>query len=147
MHNNLLKNKLIESLGKIYYMEAFNQLTEFLQGELYVLYFLAQNQDVEINPSILSNNLHISRPRITATLSTLRKKKYVETINCDHDRRKVLVIITTEGLNYIERKKENVDKYFELFIKGLGEENSKELIRLIDLAVDIVNQNKSNNSF
>lgn len=147
MHNNLLKNKLIESLGKIYYMEAFNQLTEFLQGELYVLYFLAQNQDAEINPSILSNNLHISRPRITATLSTLRKKKYVETINCDYDRRKVLVIITSEGLNYIERKKKNVDKYFELFIKGLGEENSKELIRLIDLAVDIVNQNKSNNSF
>lgn len=147
MDSKHLKNKLIGSLGKIYYMEAFNQLTEFLQGELYVLYFLAQNQDMEINPSILSDNLHISRPRITATLSTLRKKKYVETINSDYDRRKILVIITSEGLNFIERKKENVDKYFELFIEGLGEENSKELIRLIDLAVDIVNQDESNNSF
>ncbi len=32
-----LKLELIGSLEKIYYMEAFGQLAEFLQGELYLL--------------------------------------------------------------------------------------------------------------
>ena len=144
MKSEELKDKLIESLGKIYYMEAFNQLAEFLQGELYVLYFLSQNRGIEINPSILSDKLHISRPRITAALSALRRKGYVETELSKDDRRRILVMLTLEGLSYIEKKQKNVEKNFTLFVEGLGEKNSTELIRLIDLTVDIMSTNENN---
>jgi len=138
MESKDLKDKLIESLGKIYYMEAFSQLTEFLQGELYVLHFLSENQDREVNPSILSDKLHISRPRITAALSALRKKGYVETEMSEDDRRRILVKLTEEGLIFIEDKQKTVEGYFDLFVEGLGDENASELIRLIELTVEIM---------
>ena len=138
MKNKDLKDKLIDSLGKIYYMEAFSQLTEFLQGELYVLHFLSQNKGMEINPSILSDRLHISRPRITAALTALRNKGYVETEMSEDDRRRILVILTDEGLTFIENKQKNVENNFELFVEGLGEENASELIRLVELTVEIM---------
>ena len=144
MKSEELKDKLIESLGKIYYMEAFNQLVEFLQGELYVLHFLSKNQDREINPSILSDDLHMSRPRITAAISTLRKKGYVETEISKDDRRRVLVILTSEGLSFIKDKQRDVEGSFEFFVKGLGESNAMELIRLIDLTVDLMSTNENN---
>lgn len=143
MNTEDLKYKLIESLGKIYFMEAFSELTEFLQGELRVLYFLSINRDKEINPSILSDKLHISRPRITAALTTLRKKGYVDTEISKDDRRRIRVILTKEGLSFIQVKQKNVEKNFELFAKGLGEENSLELIRLIDLIVNVM-ENENN---
>lgn len=133
-----LKDKLIESLGKIYYMEAFSQLTEFLQGELYVLHFLSENHSREVNPSMLSDKLHMSRPRITAALSALRKKGYVETEMSVDDRRRILVKLTLEGLNFIEDKQKTVEANIDLFIEGLGEANLSELIRLIELTVDIM---------
>lgn len=142
MNTEELKYKLIDSLGKVYFMDAFSELTEFLQGELRVLYFLSINRDKEINPSILSDKLHISRPRITAALTTLRKKGYVSTEMSKDDRRRICVILTKEGLSFIQGKQKKVEKNFELFAKGLGEENSLELIRLIDLIVNVMeNQN------
>jgi DNA-binding MarR family transcriptional regulator len=138
MYEMSLKDKLIDSLGKIYYMEAFSQLIEFLQGELYILYFLSNNKNTEVYPSMLSEELHISRPRITAALNTLRKKGYVDTIASEEDRRKVRVLITYDGLSFIREKQENVENLFEIIVKELGEENTLELIRLIDLSVDIM---------
>lgn len=71
MENNNLLNQLILSLEKVYYMEGFTHLTEFLQGELYILHYMSQNLQKEINPSTLSEKLHMSRPRVTAILNTL----------------------------------------------------------------------------
>lgn len=142
MEANELKDKLIESLEKIYYMEAFSQLTEFLQGELYLLHFLSKNQDAEINPSFLSDELHMTRPRVTAALTTLKKKGYVETEYSKEDRRRIVVNLTKEGLDFIMNKQKVVEGNFEFFVKGLGEENSRELIRLIDLTVDLMNTSK-----
>ena len=145
MNSKKLKDKLIESLGKIYYMEAFSHLTEFLQGELYVLHFLFVNKDMAINPSILSERLHMSRPRITAALSNLRRKGYVVTKISAHDRRKVLVMLTPEGHSYIVEKQRNVETSFEMFVNGIGEKNALELIRIIDLTASIMDSNDKEN--
>lgn len=133
-----LKNQLIESLSKIYFMEAFSQLTEFLQGELLVLYFLSQNTDMDLNPSIISSKLHISRPRITATLTTLGKKGFVTTKISKEDRRRIKVMLTPKGYSYIEEKRKNVENYFNVFVEKMDQEDTIELVRLIDLTVDIM---------
>jgi DNA-binding MarR family transcriptional regulator len=141
MSNRNLKLELIESLENIYYMEAFSQLVEFLQGELYLLRFLALNKDKEFGPSELSELLHMSRPRITATIAALKKKEFVFTELDRVDRRRLKVKITKKGLESILKKQADVDENFEEFINGIGEEDTKELIRIVDLAVEIM-QNK-----
>lgn len=133
-----LKLELIDSLEKIYYMEAFGQLIEFLQGELYLLRFLALNKDEEIGPSELSERLHMSRPRITATISALRKKDFLVTELDEVDRRRLKVRITEKGIAHIINKQANVEENFAEFISGIGEKDTRELIRIVDLAVEIM---------
>lgn len=138
MDKNNLKLKLIDSLEKIYYMEAFGQLADFLQGELYTLRFLATNRDKKLGPSQLSNSLHMSRPRITATISALKKKGFVFTEQDKKDRRRLSITITEKGLEFVIKKQEKVEENFEYFINGLGEEDSIELIRIVNLAADLM---------
>lgn len=143
MDNDTLKLKLIESLEKIYYMEAFSQLADFLQGELYLLKFLASNKDKVFGPSELSEILHISRPRITTTISPLRKKGFVKTEPDQDDRRRLKVKITDKGIKFVNSKQEKVEDNFETFIDGIGEKDTLELIRIVDLAAEIM-KNKHN---
>lgn len=138
MNNEDLKLGLIKSLEKVYYMEAFSQLAEFLQGELYILRFLALNKSEEMGPSELSDRLHMSRPRVTATVSALKRKGFVSTETDENDRRRQRVNISKKGIEFIRQKQENVENNFEEFIKGIGEKDTLELIRIVNLAVDIM---------
>ena len=143
MDNNELKLRLIESLEKIYYMEAFSQMTEFLQGELYLLKFLTANGGEEFGPSELSKKLNISRPRITTTISALKRKKLVFTEPDKDDRRRLKIKATEKGKKFILKKQKYVVENFDAFIDGIGAKDTLELIRIIDLAADIM-RNKNN---
>lgn len=138
MKDNTLKSKLIKSLEQIYYMEAFSQLVDFLQGELYLLSFLASNKDKEYGPSELSQILNISRPRITTTISTLKEKKFVKTELDKEDRRRLKVRPTKKGEEFIYKKQRKVEDNFDLFIDGIGEKDTLELIRIINRAAEIM---------
>lgn len=146
MDKDNLKLKLIGSLEKIYYMEAFGQLVEFLQGELYLLRFLALNIDEKLNPSQLSKSLHMSRPRITATISGLKKKGFVITKQDKKDRRRLIVEITQKGLEFVKEKQGKVEENFDEFINGLGEKDTIELIRIVNLAADIMEIKQKHNN-
>ena len=133
-----LRNNLTMLLGKLYDIEAFSHLSDFLQGELHVLHYLSQNMNVEVNPSMLSDHLYVSRSRITATLSSLRKKGYIVMKISEKDRRKMCVTLTTLGEKFIREKQNNVEGYFDKLIQGLGEEDTIEMIRLIEKSIDIM---------
>ena len=143
MENQLLINKLMTSLARMYDMEAFSHLAEFLQGELHILHYLSQNSHSEINPSVLSDKLHVSRSRITAALSTLRKKGYVTMEMSENDRRRMKVSLTSDGEAFIRGKQEEVVRYFDVLVDGLGEGNVLDMIRLIELSVGIMDNEEN----
>lgn len=104
-----------------------------------MLQYLVQHRDDEINPSLLSDDLHVSRSRITAALTGLRKKGYVTMEMSEHDRRRMCVRLTVNGESLIRQKQERIEGYFEALVVGLGEKNVKEFIRLIELSLSIMN--------
>ncbi|ASR48025.1 MarR family winged helix-turn-helix transcriptional regulator [Paenibacillus kribbensis] len=134
-----LRGQLRESVNRIYDMELFSSLTELVQGENHVLQYLVQHREDEINPSLLSDHLHVSRSRITAALTGLRKKGYVTMEMSEQDRRRMCVRLTPEGESLIKRKQERIEGYFEALVAGLGEDDVKEFIRLIELSMSIMN--------
>jgi DNA-binding MarR family transcriptional regulator len=138
MKQNNLRNMLQASLNKLYEMGVVENLAEFWQGELHVLEYLYQHSDSEIIPSVLSDALGVSRARITAALSALRKKEYVTMEMCEHDRRRMRVLLTNKGKQFIEEKQREVEKQFDILINGLGEKNVLELIRLTELSKEIL---------
>jgi len=139
MEKEDLRNNLTMLLGKLYDIEAFSHLADFLQGELHVLNYLSQNINIEINPSMLSDHLYVSRSRVTATLATLRKKGYIRMQISEEDRRKMRVILTAEGKRFIKEKQKNVERYFDQLVEGLGEQDTMDLMRLIKKSIRVMN--------
>ncbi|MGI6631738.1 MAG: MarR family winged helix-turn-helix transcriptional regulator [Bacillota bacterium] len=146
MNHLELRNSLTTALSRLYEMEAFSCLAEFLQGELNVLYHLSQSGKSEVNPSILSDKLRVSRSRITAALSSLRRKGYVRMEISEEDRRRMRVILTPEGASFFRKKQIQVEDYFDMLVKGMGEKDVKELIRLINRSIELVGKEPEGNS-
>ena len=78
MKAEAVRNELLDSLYHILDLEAFSTLDDFLQGETLLLRELALRRE-PVCPSDLSDQVHLSRPRITAALSALRRKGLVRT--------------------------------------------------------------------
>lgn len=138
-----LRDSLTASLSQMYYMEVIGSLAEFWQGELRVLLYVYQHSDTEISPSVLSEAIHVSRARITTSLSALRKKKYIVMKMCKSDRRRMNVMLTAEGESFVRRKQEEVERHFDVLVNGLGEENVIEFIRLIELSIQVIDKDEN----
>ena len=133
-----LRKMLTVSLEVMSETEAVSSLTEFWQGELRVLLYLSQNRNLQINPSILSDNLNVSRSRITAALSKLREKGYVTMQMSEEDRRRMCVMLTQDGESFLKEKQAKAEGYLDTFVEGMGKDNVIELIRLIKLSTEIL---------
>ncbi|MEI6100840.1 MAG: MarR family winged helix-turn-helix transcriptional regulator [Eubacteriales bacterium] len=124
-----------QSLQKIYDMGAVSSLMEFCQGEIRVLMYLNDNNKV-VFPSDLSDALSVTRQRIASVLSSLRKKGYVSMEIAEHDRRRMKVMLTAKGESFIVEKRNSAEAYVSHFIAAFGEENAKDMTRLIELSAE-----------
>lgn len=123
--------QLINSLAVLYEAAVFNRLAEFLEGELRVLRALDMAGE-PLNPSRLSEQLKVSRSRITAALSGLQRKGFVTLTAEESDRRRVLASPTAEGRRYVAERSREVEQYFSFAVGALGEKDVDELLRIID---------------
>jgi DNA-binding MarR family transcriptional regulator len=133
--SELLK-ELSAVLEKAYETESMMVFSEFFSGELHTLRFLSKRTKDEVYPSTLSDVLHVSRARITASLSSLRSKGFITMELCENDRRRMRVTISEDGMRYLAKKQENLRLYLKCWTERFGEDNTRELIRLINLSID-----------
>lgn len=145
METAQLRGELISALADLYGLKAFSTLLEFVQGELRVLYCVAQNPDRAVTPSLLSDSLGLSRPRITAALAALRRKGFLAMEVLEADRRRMLVTLTPVGAAFLREKQADVMQYFDRLVKGLGAENVHGLSRLIALCVAVMDGDGTRN--
>ena len=73
MENEKLRDALIQQLWRMNKMDIVTHLREFIEGELATLWFLNVSGDTTIIPSMISDNLRISRARTAIILRTLRE--------------------------------------------------------------------------
>ncbi len=133
-----LRGELIRSLESIYALDAFGALANLLQGESLVLKYLLECRGQPLNPSVLSERLHLSRSRITGALHSLRRKGWVETLPSLEDHRRLQVFITDSGAAQISGQLAGMSAYFDRMIAGLGAGDASQLIHLIDRCVSVM---------
>lgn len=138
METAALRRELIVSLQNVYQLEAFSALAELLQGESLVLNYLLFHQEEPIYPSDLSQELHLSRPRITAALQSLQRKELIAMHRSPADRRRVQVSITDAGREAIGARLVRMEAYFDKMLSGLGEPDARTLIHLINRCVEVM---------
>lgn len=136
MNNENLRDALIQQLWRMNKMDIISYLREFIEGELATLWYLNEKREQTAIPSIISDNLRISRARTAIILRTLREKGFVKMDISEEDRRKMTVVLTPEGKKYLDEKYSFLLDYFDKYVEVMGAEKITELTELLKFTAD-----------
>lgn len=104
-------------------------------GEFFVMSKIARSSvspEYELSPADIQKRLHITKPAVSQMYNSLEKKGYILREIDTNDRRKFVVTLTPEGQGVLERVKRFYDKRMSETISRFGEENTIQLIDLIN---------------
>ena len=126
---------LCEKVKDLMRLPATGDLTEYLKGETAFLVLLKNSGKETVTPSYLSDELGVTKGRITAIINSLSEKGMVTLGQVEGDRRKVDVRITKAGVEYIDKKLDNVGAFVNEFCNKMSKDKVDELISLVDDAI------------
>ena len=127
-----LSEKLFEQFRDLYFRTDPFGLTEFLQGEMKVLSYIAIAEH-ELLPGQLSAALEMTAGRIAGILRSLEKKGYITRRTDIADRRRVLVSITEQGREYIDSSSERLEQRLDMLVAEMGSENTVRVIESLKI--------------
>lgn len=148
--NKTLKEEYIRAIFR--FKKAgmiFPKMLDVNIRELAILTRIVENSpcsDNNIGMAEMVANLHITKPAISQIMNSLEKRGYIERKKDKVDRRKVVVILTQDGMNVLNKSKEQVDKIFEEIISRFGEDNTKQMISLIEKLAEVSEELEAENN-
>jgi len=96
-----------------------------------------------VNISDLHHSLHVSRPAVSQMLGSLEKRGLICREIDSADRRKITVALTEDGKEILHKAEGAHQQAFEDVIHQFGEENLRELIRLLNRLADLYEEKKN----
>ena len=132
-----LAAELFNDMGNIRRVKSQKSINESLQGEAFVLHYIAKRGG-DVQPGEIGSEMNVSTARIATALNSLEKKGLITRKIDTTNRRHILVGITQEGKKTAEEHQkfalENVAKMLEL----LGEQDAKEYVRIMRRLADLL---------
>ena len=125
-----LAAEMVKDLHQLQNLKPHKQLGECMQGEHFVIMYIAQQRG-SVLPSKISKIMGISSARIAAALNSLERKGLVTRQIDPNDRRRILVDLTPAGQAKAAAKTQLLRERTTLMLTLLGEDDAKDLVRLI----------------
>ena len=89
-------------------------------------------------PVVLADMLGVSKPMITAHITSLQSKGYVVKEPSAQDKRACYILPTPKALELVEREKAGMDRKLERLADGLGQGNFYALVALAEKANELM---------
>jgi len=124
---------------------AQKHINDATKGEKFVLHYITLSGG-EVLPGEIGCETHVSSARVAATLNSLEKKGLITRQIDEGDRRKILVRITQKGREVDEENHNALLKEVTEMLSHLGENDAKELIRIIYKLANIFNEEGEENN-
>lgn len=105
------------------------EISKMASGELFLLYHLLTH-DGQSNPKEISRKMMVSTARVAALLNHMESKNLVLRFPDPKDSRKVVVSLTAEGQEMVEKGRERVLSMLSHVLENIGPEDTIELIRI-----------------
>lgn len=109
---------------------------EHLKGENFLLSYLDEHGGCS-TPGVLREVLGVSAPRTAAMLRALEEKGMLRRCADSYDRRRVVVHLTELGRQTAEQMHTTLCAHVHRVLEQLGEQDSRELIRLLGRITEI----------
>ncbi|MDR0778286.1 MAG: MarR family transcriptional regulator [Methanomassiliicoccaceae archaeon] len=130
MYYDEYAKEILQHMASIQREQYQRLIVETTQGAVSVLQFI-KNIEGEIIPGQISEKLGISTARVAVILNNLENKGLITRDIDTKDRRKIIVTLTQDGMDLVEEKqKDNIELLKGLLIQ-LGEDDTKELSRIM----------------
>ncbi len=101
-----------------------------MKGEPAIMHCICSHPD-GVTPGEISKMTEMSSARVAAALGSLEKKGLVERKLDERDRRRVQITVTEKGKTFSEEKISCLVNKVTEMLTFLGEEDSKEFIRIL----------------
>jgi DNA-binding MarR family transcriptional regulator len=109
-------------------------------GEFFVMDRIGQDMpcsSTDISASEMKEHPHFTKPAVSQMLNSLEKKGYIHRDIDKKDRRKIVVTLTEKGEVVLKQGKQYFNYRLEETISRFGEDNTRQLISLVNLLTDI----------
>lgn len=134
--NQYFKVNAVLSIFSKNYMELKNGLP-IRPSEMGVLNIIAETSGPH-TPLLLAGLLGVSKPMITAHLTTLQRKGYIEKKQSSEDKRVSYIIPTEKALELVKNAKADLNQHLDLLVKELGEAEFNTFVKLAEKANEIL---------
>ena len=134
--NKYFSANAVLSMFSKYYMELKKDLP-IRPSEMGVLNIIAETPGPH-TPVLLAGLLGVSKPMITAHLTDLAKKGYIEKKQSPEDKRVFYVLPTEKALALVENAKTDLNQHLEWLIQEMGQDEFDKLVRLAGKANKIL---------
>lgn len=125
-----LYNLLAELLNR----KIHRNVLDSIRGEYGVLRYLMYVED-GVTAGEMTKQLHVVPGRMTDILISLENKAFVVRKRDEQDGRKVRVFITEAGKKEAVEKRRKIHEEYQGMFQILGDEDTKELIRLLKIVL------------
>jgi len=127
---NELAADLLDHMRSLHTERPQKFIIESLQGEAFVLFFIAQ-QCCGVVPGEIGCAMHVSSARIAQTLNSMENKGWITRRIDTGDRRRILVELTPEGKNAADTHQRAVIGLAAKMLRLLGEHDAREYVRIM----------------
>ena len=130
-----LARELLELFSRLKPSDPPRMLTQFSQGELFVLKYLNDSSD-PVTPGQLSRTEGISTARIAAVLRGLESKGLITRLPCPTDLRSVIVVLTPAGRNRIQEERLRLEAITVRMLQVISEDDALAFVRTFRTLVE-----------
>ncbi len=113
----------------------FRNVSETIQegfsGMYYVLKILSDSNS-ELSAGDISNEFEVSTARTAVILNTLERKGYIKKSKSIQDGRKTIVLLTEEGSNALQIRKNKILSVLDTYINKLNKQETDEFYFLLE---------------
>ena len=124
--------KLLSYVDKVFSNGTLNLFSPLMQTDYRILMYLVRNPGAQ--PSVLAEQLNVTRPNVAANLRILDEKKYIVRRIDETNHRQIHVYLTEEGKRHIHRVGLKLNFLFASWLDILGPEECQHLFRILDLS-------------
>jgi DNA-binding MarR family transcriptional regulator len=88
----------------------------------------------------MHETLAVSKAAVSQMLGSLEKRGYVQRETDRDNRRKIIITVTKKGKAAVDKAEKNMDVLMSRIITRFGEKDTRNLVRLLDRFVEVVNE-------